>query len=72
MPVIEESNLTFGERLQVIRRRKKMLQSDLARKTGLNQYCISNYEKDKHLPSYTAIMWLCKALNVTASELLGF
>lgn len=67
-----KDNLTFGERLRFIRKRKNMSQKELSEKTGLYQIYISNYENDKGLPTCTTLEWLCKALDVSASELLGF
>lgn len=67
-----KDNLTFGEKLRLIRKRRNMSQKELSEKTGLYQIYISNYENDKSFPNCTTLEWLCKALDVTASELLGF
>lgn len=64
--------LTFGERLRRIRKSKKMSQKALSEKTGLYQIYISHYENDKALPTCTTLEWLCKALDISATELLGF
>ena len=45
---------------------------ELAKKTGLTKSQIGEYERDIHEPSVSRFEWLCKALDVTASELLGF
>lgn len=63
---------TFGQRLKRIRKEKDLKQVELAKKTGLTKSQIGEYERDIHEPSVSRIEWLCKALNVTASELLGF
>ena len=68
----EEIKLTFGERLKIIRSRKKMSQVELAKRVDLFPYTINNYEKDKYMPNGANLERICKVLDVTASELLGF
>lgn len=63
---------TFGQRLRRIRKEKAITQSQLSEKTGLPQCQISSYENERYSPNISTVEWLCKALNVTASELLGF
>ena len=65
-------NETFGQRLKRIRKGKKYTQRKLAKKSGLYHQSISNYEKERAQPNLPTIEWLCKALDVTATELLGF
>lgn len=64
--------ITFGQRLRRIRKEQELTQVELAKKTGLLQNQIGRYERDANEPTVSRIEWLCKALNVTASELLGF
>lgn len=64
--------ITFGQRLRKIRKRRKLTQTQLAEMTGLIQNQIGYYERDMNEPTVSRIEWLCKALDVTASELLGF
>ena len=63
---------TFGQRLRRIRTEQDITLVELAKKTGLLSNQIGEYERDHHSPSVYVLEWLCKALNVTASELLGF
>jgi transcriptional regulator with XRE-family HTH domain len=65
-------NETFGQRLRRIRKGKKFTQIKLEKKAGVAQRAICNYETGKKLPSLTTLEWLCKALGVTATDLLGF
>lgn len=63
---------TFGQRLKRIRKEQDLKQVELAKKSGLLRNQIICYERDANEPTVSRIEWLCKALNVTASELLGF
>ena len=63
---------SFGYRLLMIRKQKDMAQGELAEKIGIPQSQISRYEKGKLQPTITTLEWLCDALDVTATELLGF
>ena len=65
-------NETFGQRLKRIRKSKKLTQTKLAKKIGISQHLICDYEVGRTIPSLPTIEWLCEALGVTASELLGF
>ena len=62
----------FGVRLRKIREQKGMLQKDLAKKIGIPSSQICRYEKGKLLPVITTLEWLCDALKVSATELLGY
>lgn len=63
---------TFGQRLKRIRTEKGFSQMELAEEAGVAQCQICSYEKDRHSPTITIFEWICKTLNVTASELLGY
>ena len=63
---------TFGVRLKKIRKLKKLPQWKLAEKIGISQQQLCLYEADKHVPSLTIFEWICTALGVSATELLGF
>lgn len=65
-------NISFGERLKKIRMERGLSQSQLAAKVYTTAMQICEYEKDRHSPSLGVFESICKALNVTASELLGF
>ena len=62
----------FPERLRTIRKSKNLTQTQLGETVGINKDLISHYENGIHSPSIVTLEWLCKALNVSASELLGF
>lgn len=67
-----DKSLTFGVRLQTIRKQKGMSQKELATKAGLTQGQISEYENEKHTPELFILEILCMALEVTATKLLGY
>lgn len=63
---------TFGQRLRRIRKAKKFTQIALAKRVGIANDHICRYEHNRHVPNVIVLEWLCKALGVTATELLGF
>ena len=65
-------NETFGKRLKKIRKQKGLTQWKLAEKIGISQQQLCLYEADKHVPSLTIFEWICTALGVSATELLGY
>lgn len=65
-------NETFGQRLKRIRKEKGFKQYQLAEKAGITPQALCDYEKEEYCPSLASLEWLCKALGVSASELLGF
>lgn len=69
----EPYNETFGQRLKRIRKKKGLSQTELAKITGISNVTLSAYEHDYiSEPKLACVEWLCKALGVTATELLGF
>jgi tellurite methyltransferase len=63
---------TFSKPLKLIRKEKGYTQLELTTKLGVYDNCISQYETGRHEPTLSRIEWLCKVLEVTATELLGF
>ena len=63
---------TFGARLKRIRKERGLSQGQLAKKSGVYQQAIGAYERNQMSPTLKSIEWLCGALGLTASELLGF
>lgn len=64
--------MTFGQRLKRIRERRGYTQRKLSEIIGIRQCVLCLYETDKIQPTLERIEWLCKALKVSATELLGF
>ena len=58
MKIHKVQTLTRGEQLMLMRRRKKLTQSELGKKFGLSQMSISNYERGKReIPSAFRKTW---------------
>lgn len=61
----------LGERLQILRRQKRISQEQLAKRAGLSRSSISAYEKGATIPSAEVIYELCIILDTTSDYLLG-
>lgn len=64
--------MLFGERLKAVRKARGLTQVQLAEKAGVAQCLISCYERNAALPGLAVFEWLCMALGVPSSELIGF
>ena len=64
--------MTFGERLRALRKEMGYTQGEFAERVGIAQNNISQYERNKIQPSLSRLEWICMALDVSATELLGF
>ena len=62
----------FGDRLATLRIAKGLSQGKLANKAGVEQGYISLYEADKVSPTIVTLQKLCVALEITATDLLGY
>ena len=62
---------SFRTALRELRTKRRMSQTDLAKKTGLMPSAISHFETGRRSPRLLNLWKLCKALNVTPNELLG-
>lgn len=63
---------TFGERLKAIRKEKGLKQYKLAEKIGIYTSQLSKFERGLTVPNVATLEWICKALDVSATELLGY
>lgn len=61
----------FGQHLREIRVSKNLTQKQLADLINSTERGIQRYESGERKPNFDAILSLCKALNVSADELLG-
>lgn len=61
----------FPERLQAARQLRKLSQSELATKAGLQPSAISHFETGRRAPSFDNLKALSTALEVTTDYLLG-
>jgi transcriptional regulator with XRE-family HTH domain len=64
-------NMTLKDRLREQRIEKGLTQIQLARKTGLKQGTLANYEKGKNVPSSIVLSKIATALDVTIEWLLN-
>lgn len=63
--------MTLGEKIKLIRMKKKLSQQDLSQVAGIHQKNISKYEKDLVIPSAVVLKNIADALEVTTDYLLG-
>ncbi len=71
LPPLDMGEETFGRRLAKIRKERGYTQIELAKKLGLTQGLISDYELDKLRPYHEMIIRFALALKVSTDELLG-
>ncbi len=71
LPPLKNVKTTFGQRLATIRKVKGYTQTELAKKIGLTQGLISDYELDKLRPYHEIIIRFALTLDVQSDELLG-
>lgn len=64
--------LTFGEKIRLLREEKELNQTELGSAVNMTQRKISYLENGKYEPSLDDIQMLCRFFNVSADFLLGF
>ncbi|WP_026473679.1 helix-turn-helix domain-containing protein [Alkaliflexus imshenetskii] len=62
---------TFGKKLAILRKEKKLSQTDLAKQLNTSVSVISRYERDEMTPSIDAAKKLATLLDTTVGYLLG-
>jgi transcriptional regulator with XRE-family HTH domain len=63
--------MTIGEKIKIVRAKKKISQQDLGDLAKTHQKNISKYEQDLVVPSATTLKAIADALDVTTDYLLG-
>ena len=58
-------------RIRDLREDNDLKQKEIAKKLGLNQSSISDWENDISRPDYETVFELCKLFNVSIYDLLG-
>ncbi len=71
LPPLDLGNETLGQRVSRLRKKEGYTQVELAKKIGITQVLISDYERNRIRPHYEMIIRIAIALNVTTDELLG-
>ena len=61
----------FGERLIAAREARRLTQTELAQRAGLQPAAIGHFERNRRKPSFAHVRALAKALNVSSDYLLG-
>ena len=64
--------LTFAEKIRLLREEKELNQTELGRAVNMTQRKISYLENGKYEPSLEDIKMLCRFFDVSADYLLGF
>lgn len=67
-----EVHSDFAERLVRARSKTKLTQAEIAKKIGKCRITVTQYETGRVLPPLPVFVDLCRALNITPNELLGF
>lgn len=65
-------DMTFGEKLRLLREEMELNQTQLGEKLGMTQRKISYLERDRYEPSLQDIKAICVFFHVSADYLLGF
>ena len=64
--------LTFGEKIRLLREEKELNQTELGREVQMTQRKISYIECGKYEPSMEDVRLFCKFFQISADYLLGF
>lgn len=64
--------LTFGEKIRLLREEQEINQTELGRAVSMTQRKISYIENDRYEPGMDDIKAFCRYFNVSADYLLGF
>lgn len=68
---LEYQQMTFGERIVLLRKQMKWSQGDLAKKIGTSAPIVGRYERGEIKPSIEVAVRIADALEVTLDYLLG-
>ncbi len=63
--------MTFGEKMTLIRKQKKLSQAELGKLSGINGDIVGKYERDEMKPSIETAKKLAEALEVSLDYLEG-
>lgn len=64
--------LTFGEKIKLLREERGLNQTELGNAIHMTQRKVSYLERDQYEPSMEDIRRLCRFFHVSADYLLGF
>jgi transcriptional regulator with XRE-family HTH domain len=63
--------VSVGNQLALMRKRRKMTQSGLSKKTGLSERFISSVETGERLPSWKSLDLMCRVLKADYRVILS-
>lgn len=63
--------MEFGENFKKLRQEMGLSQSDVAKKLGIHQSNVSDWENDVSRPEYEKLIQLAKIYRCSIAELLG-
>ena len=64
--------LTFGEKLRLLREEQELNQTELGKLLNMTQRKVSYLERDRYEPSLQDIKAICTYFRVSADYLMGF
>jgi transcriptional regulator with XRE-family HTH domain len=67
----EGYTMTFGDKITLMRKQKKLSQAELGKFAGINGDIVGKYERDKMKPSIETAKKLADALDVSLDYLVG-
>lgn len=62
---------TFGEKLKLLRKSRKLTQKELGDQVGLSKAVVSKYENGIGYPSYDVLIRIAQFFNVSTDYILG-
>ncbi len=62
--------MTFGEKIQKLRKEAGLSQEELAHRLGVSRQAVSKWERDSGYPETDKIVWMSSIFNVSADYLL--
>lgn len=63
--------MTFGDSLKSLRKQAGMTQTELAKRAGVTERSVYNYEKNSRAPKIDIVEKFAQVLNVSTEKLLG-
>lgn len=64
--------LTFGEKVRLLREQLELNQTELGNELNMTQRKVSYLENDKYEPSVEDLKAICRFFNISADYFLGF
>lgn len=64
--------LSFGEKIRLLREEKELNQTQLGKAVNMTQRKVSYLENGKYEPSFDDLIALCRYFHISADYLLGF